>query len=117
MNFGSMPRSLAMAEIGCSSSGRLPPGFGAPETAAEEAAPLGGTSLGHRRRRMERMYRDLAQMQTSLDDVGRRADRSGLRQLRGFVDAYMGLHLEPMLRPERSDVSVASPVVSSSEAR
>jgi hypothetical protein len=86
--------------LACAGSSALPPDFASPETAAEEAAPLGGTSLGQRKRRMERMYRDLAQLQTSLDDVRHRADRSGLRQLGRFVDAYMGLHLEPLLRPE-----------------
>ncbi len=84
----------------CASSGYKPVEFGSTEKPAEEAAPLGGASLDQRRENMARMYRDLVHFRTSLDDAEERGDRTTTVALGYFVDAYIGMHLDPMLSGE-----------------
>ena len=92
-----LPFLLSVAlGVGCASEAYVPGDLAIGESAAEEATPLAGPALSQRRQRMLRMQSDLTQMRTSLEGLRVRGDRRGLRQLRRFVDAYMGLHLEPL---------------------
>ena len=75
----------------------VPPGFVYDESTAEESAPLGGAALDQRRTQLMRMYRDLAHLQRTLDSLRHHSDRQGLNQLRRFADAYIGMHLDPLL--------------------
>ncbi len=84
----------------CASSGNRPADFGSTEKAAEETAPLGGASLDVRRETMGRMYEDLMHFRTSLDHAEQRGDRTTQVALNHFVDAYIGMHLDPMLAGE-----------------
>lgn len=84
----------------CASTGYKPVDFGTTEKTAEETAPLGGASLDHRRENMGRMYSDLMQFRTALDDAEQRGDRTTTVALSHFVDAYIGMHLDPMLAGE-----------------
>ena len=84
----------------CASSGYRPVEFGSTEKSAEEASPLGGASLDQRRENMARMYKDLVHFCTSLDDAEERGDRTTAVALGYFVDAYIGMHLDPMLTGE-----------------
>jgi len=84
----------------CASSGYRPVEFGSTEKPAEEASPLGGASLDLRRENMARMYKDLVHFRTSLDDSEKRGDRTTTVALSYFVDAYIGMHLDPMLAGE-----------------
>jgi hypothetical protein len=89
--------ACALLAGACSGVRPVPEDFASGETRAEEAAPLGGTALGHERREMERAYHDLVHFQVTLESLRYRDDRKSLRRLRRFVDAYMGLHLDPLL--------------------
>ena len=84
----------------CASSGYRPAEFGSTEKPAEEASPLGGASLDLRRENMTRMYKDLVHFRRSLDDSEKRGDRTTTVALSYFVDAYIGMHLDPMLAGE-----------------
>jgi hypothetical protein len=84
----------------CVSSANRPVDFGSTEKAAEETAPLGGASLDLRRENMARMYEDLMHFRTALDDAEQRGDRTTQVALHHFVDAYIGMHLDPMLAGE-----------------
>ena len=70
-----------------------------PEDAAAEAnAPLGGAALLQRKHEMARAHQDLAHFITTLESLRHRRDRNGTLVFSRFVDAYMSLHLDPMLR-------------------
>ncbi len=85
---------------GCAIKTYKPIEFGSTEKPAEEASPLGGASLDQRRENMTRMYKDLVHFRTSLDDAEQRGDRTTAVALGYFVDAYIGMHLDPMLAGE-----------------
>ncbi|MGH9885176.1 MAG: hypothetical protein ACREBE_06590 [bacterium] len=92
---------VACAALGaCSTGGSRWVDFGSTEKSAEEAAPLGGASLDQRREVMTRMYNDLMHFRTSLDDAEERGDRQSAVALGYFVDAYIGMHLDPLLAGE-----------------
>lgn len=79
----------------------LPPDELVPaSTAAESSAPLGGEALAQRKLEMERAYRDMVHFHTTLVSLNRRDDRSGQVMMKDFLDRYLDLHVEPMLRPE-----------------
>ena len=46
------------------------------------------------------MHHDLVHMQATLDRLRYRSNRGSMLQVGRFIDAYMGLHVEPVLRPE-----------------
>ena len=94
------PVLIAIAGLlGCASTPGIPDDSWV-ETAAEESAPLGGEALAMMKREMERAHRDMLHFRTTLGSLRERKDRSGSIQLSKFVDAYMGLHLGPLLRSE-----------------
>lgn len=84
----------------CASAPGLPPEMLAEDTALEENTPLGGNALTQRRRDLERAQRDMAHFQATLSSLQQRGDRSGQILLSGFLDAYMGTYLDPLLRGE-----------------
>jgi hypothetical protein len=49
---------------------------------------------------MQRAQRELVHFHATLESLRHRRDRSGSIQMAGFVDAYMGRYLEPMLAGE-----------------
>jgi hypothetical protein len=85
---------------GCASDAFVPTDLGRSGTVAEESSPLGGPALDHYRERMKRMHHDLIHMQATLDRLRYRGNRGSTLQLGRFIDAYMGMHVEPVLRPE-----------------
>lgn len=85
---------------GCASSPDLPEHFGLEVTAAEESTPLGGEALALRRRELRRAQRDMASFETTLETLRVHKDRSGQILFSQFLDAYMGVHLAPMLAGE-----------------
>ena len=84
----------------CAPSTYKPIEFGSTEKPAEEAGPIGGASLDQRRENMTRMYKDLVHFRTSLNDAEKRGDRTTTVALGYFIDAYIGMHLDPMLSGE-----------------
>jgi hypothetical protein len=95
---------LALACIGplagCASSPGIPDHFGLVASAAEESTPLGGEALALRRRELRRAQRDMAHFRTTLETLRVHADRSGQILFSQFLDAYMGVHLTPLLAGE-----------------
>ncbi len=69
------------------------------ETAMEEA-PLGGEALAQRRMDLDRAWRDLQHFDTTMQSLVDRKDSRSVAMLDGFLEQYMGQHLDPMLRPE-----------------
>jgi len=69
-------------------------------TAAEQSAPLGGEALAQRRLEMRRAQKDLVHFHATLESLNRRRDRSGQQLFRGFLDAYLGTHVEPLVSGE-----------------
>ncbi len=92
--------ACAAALTACAPSAYKPIEFGSTEKSAEEAGPIGGASLDQRRENMTRMYKDLVHFRTSLDDAEQRGDRTTSVALGYFIDAYIGMHLDPMLAGE-----------------
>jgi hypothetical protein len=71
-----------------------------PEEVATESRPLGGQSLAQRKQELDRAWRDLVHFQVTLESLRHRKDRNGFVLFSGFVDAYLGTHLDPLIEPE-----------------
>ena len=69
-------------------------------TAAEQSTPLGGPALALRKQEMRRAHRDMLHFVTTLESLQQRKDRNGLMLFSQFLDAYMGVHLDPLLQSE-----------------
>jgi hypothetical protein len=69
-------------------------------TAAEQSTPLGGPALALRKQEMQRAHRDMLHFHTTLESLQQRKDRNGLVLFSQFLDAYMGMHLDPLLQSE-----------------
>lgn len=85
---------------GCASDPKVPDTFGIEDSAAEESTPLGGEALALRKREMNRAHRDMRHFHATLRGLDERRDRSGKILFSQFLDAYMGLHLDPLLTSE-----------------
>ena len=66
---------------------------------AASATSLGGQALIHRKRELERAQKDLVFYYQTLSGLRDRRDRGGYLMLASFMDAYFGLHLDPLLQP------------------
>ncbi len=90
---------LAIHVLACAGGRGLPPDVTLEDGVVESAvnAPLGGVSLAHRRMELERTQRDLRHFVVTLDSLQLRRDQNGLVLLKGFVDEYLGTHVDPML--------------------
>ena len=71
-----------------------------PEEAAAKSRPLGGQSLAQRKQELDRAWRDMVHFHVTLESLRHRKDRNGLVLFSGFVDAYMGTHLDTLLEPD-----------------
>ncbi len=82
---------------GCAGTPDLPEDrlWGSPRQV--ESTPLGGEALAMMKREMARAHGDMLHFHETLAALDARGDRSGSIQFSRFVDAYMGLHLEPLL--------------------
>ena len=70
------------------------------ESAAEESSPLGGEQLAPRKHEMQSAYRDMIHFHTTLEGLNQRRDQNAFILFRGFLDEYMGVHLDRLLRSE-----------------
>lgn len=93
---GALVASLALA---CAGGGGLPKDVSLQDETAPAAAnaPLGGMSLAQRRLELERTQKDLAHFAATLDSLQLRREQNGLVLFKGFVDEYLGTHVDPML--------------------
>jgi hypothetical protein len=62
-------------------------------------AALGGAALAQRKLELERALSDMTNIQKSLESMHDRRDATGVSQMRGFVNQYMVIHLNPLLAP------------------
>jgi hypothetical protein len=92
--------ALAAASLAACASPRISDEFGWEETAAEKSAPIGGESLAQRKFEMRRAQRDMVAFVETLDSMQDRRDYDGYALFSGFLDAYMGLYLDPLLERE-----------------
>jgi len=92
--------AIAVLACGCVSYDAVPDSLLSTEPVAEASAPLGGEALAQRKQQMERAQRDMVHFHTTLDGLNRRNDRNGQVLFKGFLDAYMGMYLEPLLLGE-----------------
>ena len=68
--------------------------------AVDRNTPLGGVSLTQRRVELMRTQSDLVHFMATLDSLQLRRDQSGQILFKGFVDEYLGTHVDPMLATE-----------------
>lgn len=92
--------SIALACSACAAPPAEPVGFFDRDIAAAEEKPLGGDALAQRKRDLQRAHRDLVHFRATLESLSHRRDRNGSLLFNGFLDAYLGEHLEPLLRAE-----------------
>jgi hypothetical protein len=62
--------------------------------------PLGGVSLSQRRIELARARADMVHFMATLDSLQLRRDQNGQVLFKGFVDEYLGTHVDPMLETE-----------------
>jgi hypothetical protein len=89
-----------LAALGCASAPDVPAELLARDAAREDRTPLGGDALSQRRGDLLRAQGDMAHFQVTLESLQQRRDRNGTILFSGFVDAYMGTHLDPLLQDE-----------------
>ena len=95
-------RGLALAAVALAAcaSPKVSDEFGWEETAAEKSSPIGGESLAQRKFEMHRAQRDMIAFYETLESMQDRRDHDGYSLFSGFLDAYMGLYLDPLLERE-----------------
>jgi hypothetical protein len=62
--------------------------------------PLGGVSLSQRRIELVRAQADMVHFMATLDSLQFRRDQNGQVLFKGFVDEYLGTHVDPILATE-----------------
>ena len=65
---------------------------------AVEEGPLGGAALEQRKHDLDRAYRDMVHIHGTMQSLIDRNDGRALSELDRFVDRYLIIHLEPLLR-------------------
>lgn len=65
-----------------------------------EEGPLGGAALEQRKHDLDRAYSDMVHIHRTMQSLIDRDDGRALSQLDRFVDRYLAVHLEPLLRSE-----------------
>jgi hypothetical protein len=92
------PLALAAFTLaGCASRHEVPDTFAFENAEDAESTPLGGETLALRKRELLRAHRDMGHFLATLESLRHRRDRSGGILFSGFLDAYMGEHLGPLL--------------------
>ena len=94
-----LPLALLVFSAGCATNELAPSGALDLEAApaADQNTPLGGVSLSTRRLELVRTQADLVHFMATLDSLQLRRDQSGQILFKGFVDEYLGTHVDPML--------------------
>ena len=86
--------------LGCTPSHEIHEDFASYAGVASDVAPLGGAALAHHKQQLERALKDLGHLQVTLESMDYRGEVQGIQRLGRFVQAYVGLHLDSLLRPE-----------------
>jgi hypothetical protein len=93
--------ALALLAGGCASKGDHNPALDLDaEVPKDVNTPLGGVTLSQRRLELNRAHEDLVHFMATLDSLQIRRDQNGQVLFKGFVDEYLGTHVDPMLATE-----------------
>jgi hypothetical protein len=77
------------------------PGDLLPEASAAEASqPLGGEALVQRKHEMRRAHADMIHFHKTLQSLHHREDKNGLVLFSQFLEAYLVVHVDPLLAGE-----------------
>ncbi|MGH0030114.1 MAG: hypothetical protein ACQGVC_10015 [Myxococcota bacterium] len=92
--------AAGLLALACASNDRAPADL-LPETSrAEASAPLGGEALVQRKNEMRRAHGDMVHFSKTLESLKHRDDKNGLVLFSKFLDAYLGMHVDPLLAGE-----------------
>lgn len=91
--------ALATALASFGMGGCVAPGSGG-ALAGLPDGPLGGEALEQRKHDLDRAYRDMVHLHTTMQSLIDRHESHSLSTFDRFVDAYMGTHLDPLLGSE-----------------
>jgi hypothetical protein len=69
-------------------------------SAAEASTPLGGEALIQRKQEMRRAHADMIHFHKTLDSLHHREDKNGLVLFSQFLEAYLAVHVDPLLAGE-----------------
>ena len=86
--------------FGCATTNDEFDEFAPDNTAAERSAPLGGEALVQMKSEMQRGLGDLIHFHSTLASLSERRDSTGFTHFAGFLDAYLGTHVDPLLAGE-----------------
>jgi len=96
--FGIIAATLGvLAGVGCAGAPELRDEFAPDRTAAEESVPLGGEALAQKKSEMQRSLRDMMHFHRTLSSLAGRHDNTGFSNFAEFLDAYLGIHVDPLL--------------------
>lgn len=99
----SLPLALAAAAalaLACASTPRAPSDLLPETSAAEASSPLGGEALVQRKSEMRRAHGDMVHFTRTLESLRHRDDKNGMVLFSKFLDAYLGMHVDPLLAGE-----------------
>lgn len=92
--------ALAAFAVACVNTSTAPADLLPSTTAAEDSAPLGGEALAQRKDEMRRAHSDIVHFDATLFSLNHRRDKNGRILFSKFLDAFLGLHVDPMLGGE-----------------
>ena len=89
--------SLCIVALGCAAPN---PGYVQRDHVMSDESPLGGAALDQRKHDLGRAYRDMVHIHRTMQSLIDRKDGRALSELDRFVDRYIGVHLDPLLRAQ-----------------
>lgn len=92
--------TCALLASACVTDDRAPADLVPDASAAEDSAPLGGEALTQRKEEMRRAHSDIVHFDATLASLHHRRDKNGVIMFSGFLDAYLGMHVDPLLAGE-----------------
>jgi hypothetical protein len=85
------------AALGCVGPPQVYDEFAPDRSADEQSVPLGGDALAQKKSEMQRSLRDLMHFHRTLSSLAGRNDRTGFSTFADFLNAYLGMHVDPLL--------------------
>jgi hypothetical protein len=92
--------ALAALVSACVGVDRAPSDLVPYASAAEASTPLGGEALVQRKHEMRRAHADMIHFHKTLQGLHFREDDNGLVLFSKFLEAYLAVHVDPMLAGE-----------------
>jgi hypothetical protein len=91
---------LAALASACVGVDRAPADLLPDASAAEASTPLGGEALVQRKHEMRRAHADMIHFHQTLQSLHHRGDKNGLVLFSQFLEAYLVVHVDPLLAGE-----------------